>query len=341
MQTDIIKIVDSVEMLKNLAIRVRDTVDPIALDTETNGLHFKDDCVVGFSFAFSENEGYYVPLNHIEVKDYPNFPKKMITQFFQILSKKKLIFHNAKFDIQMVSSNFEVNLPVYSDTMLMAYLLAYPKIGLKELISLFFNYETISFSSLLSERFGKQWSSKGFNSSHLEAEAIYVYAVKDVLYTYKLFNKFKEEIKDYSSLLKVETNLIPLVAAMNMEGILIDKDRMLEMQEIAQLESGEMLSKIREMTWDTFQVNSPKDVKKALYEDLGLPVLKRSKQTGSPSSDAEVLEQLSYHHELPKLLMEIRSLNKFISGYLAKIPSLLTEKNEMYANFSSIGADLT
>lgn len=322
--------------LVELANRIKAATDPIAVDTETNGLFPIEDKIVGWSLAFSEEEGYYIPANH---RSSQNIPEKFIVQLFQLLSTKKTIWHNAKFDIEMIYGNYGLKLPVYSDTMAMAYIACFPELALKKIMSNLFHYETKEFDELLSEKYGKQWHANGYTAADLDPEDIYDYAIHDVLYTYKLFNLLKDDMKNYASILKLELNLIPIVAQMNMEGLHIDADKLRKMAEEAKKDSQARLEKMRETAGPTFEPNSVRQVQKVLFEDLGLPILKRSKKSGAPSTDKDVLAELELMHDFPKQLVEYRSFNKFISGYLDKIPAIVDHTKVLYANFSSIGAD--
>lgn len=328
-------IIQTKEDLLELASRIKTASEPITVDCETNGLFPVQDKIVGWSLAFSEEEGYYIPTNH---RNSLNIPEHLVKQLFQLLSTKKLIWHNAKFDIEMIKCNYDIEMPVYSDTMAMAYLACFPKLGLKDIMSNIFKYDTKEFNDLLGEKYGTQWKNNGYTAADLDAEEMYVYAINDVLYTYKLFNLLKDEMVNYESILKLELNLIPIVARMNLEGLEINKDSLRKMSAEAKAEVQERLNQMRSLAGPEFQPNSVRQVQKVLYETLGLPITKRTK-SGAPSTDASVLEELKVMHSFPQQLVEFRSLNKFISGYLDKIPAIVENTGLLYANFSNIGAD--
>lgn len=328
-------IIQTKEDLIELASRIKAATEPISVDSETNGLFPIQDKIVGWSLAFSEEEGYYIPTNH---RNSLNIPEGLVKQLFQLLQAKKLVWHNAKFDIQMIKCNYGLKMPVYADTMAMAYLACFPKLGLKDIMSNLFKYETKEFQELLVEKYGTQWKNNGYTAADLNAEEIYDYAIHDVLYTYKLYNLLKDEMKNYESIWKLELNLIPIVAQMNLEGLVIDKESLQRMSAEAKADVQERLQQMRSVAGEKFEPNSVRQVQKVLFEDLGLPITKRTK-SGAPSTDADVLEGLAPMHEFPKQLVEFRSLNKFISGYLDKIPAIVDNTQLLYANFSSIGAD--
>jgi DNA polymerase-1 len=329
-------IIQTKEDLIELARKIKNATEPIAVDTETNGLTPTNDTIIGIAIAFSDEEGYYVPTKH---RNSPNIPERLVLQLLNLLSEKKLIWHNAKFDIQMVYTNYKVKLPVFADTMAMAYIACFPKLALKEIMKEFFQKETKEFDELLKEYHGAQWKRQGYTVADLLAENIVEYAVNDTLYTYKLFNTLKDEMKDYGSIMKLELNLIPLISQMNLEGYTIDTEKLNLLSERAKVDIMQKVKEMRAVAGERFEPNSSRQVGEVLFNQLGMPVTKRSQKTGAPSADKDILEELSYLHPFPKTLKEYRSLSKFISGYLDKIPNIVERTGKLYANYTALGAE--
>jgi len=368
-------IIKTVDDLKALALRIKNATEPITVDTETNGLFAIEDKIVGWSLAFNEEEGYYIPRNH---RNSLNVPDHLHKQLFELLQTKQLIWHNAIFDIQMIKTNFGLEMPIYSDTMLMAYLACFKTLKLKEIMSSLFHYETKEFTELLGEKYGKQWKKLGYTAADLDDVDIYDYAIHDVLYTYKLFNLLKDEMNNYKSIFKLELNLLPIVAQMNLSGITIDSDRLKKLGDAASVELNQRLDAMQAdfnmlteqahqrkiaqggvdylpgtplatepgfkplsgFYGEEFKPNSPNQIRAILIDGFGLPVLKRTDKSAI-STDAEVLEQYAdeYNNEFAKKLKEYRKLTKFITGYLYKIPEICEHTGVLYANFKSIGTD--
>lgn len=328
-------IIQTKQDLIELANRIKTATEPLALDTETNGLFAQGDKIIGFSVAFSETEGYYIPVKHRESL---NIPERLVQQLFTLLKAKRLILQNGRFDIEFIYTNFGVKLPIFADTMAMAYIACFPKLGLKEIMKTYFNEDTREFKEMLEEKFGKQWRAQGYTAADLTAEDIYVYAIKDVLFTYKLFNQLKDEMKNFSSILKLELNLIPIVAQMNLEGLEIDKERLRDLSVKAKAKVADYIQEMRAVAGPQYEPNSTKQTQKVLFEQLGLPVISRTK-SGAPSSSAEVLEQLAPMHPFCKTLQDYRSMNKYVSGYLDKIPNIVDKSEKLYGSFTNIGAD--
>ena len=331
-----VELITTAEQLIALSKRIQAATEPITLDTETNGLFPITDKIIGFSVSFDEADGFYIPVSH---RRGPNIPKELATKILQRLQEKKLVYHNARFDIEFIKANFGLEMPVYADTMLMAYLMCFTDLSLKGIAKALLGQDTVEFDELLERKYGKQWSAQGYTAADLDPEEMYEYASNDTRFTYMLFNLLKDEMKQFSSILKIETNLIPIVARMNMQGMEIDVEPLERMAQEAKLEVADKIQQMRDIAGPSFEPNSHRQVAKVLFEDLNLPVLKRSKKSGAPSSDAEVLEQLAPMHAFPQLLIDYRSENKFISGYLEKIPSIVRRVGKLYANFKSIGAE--
>jgi len=126
----------------------------------------------------------------------------------------------------------------------------------------------------------------------------------------------------------MEMPLSVLLARMEAQGICVERQRLLEV--LAEVE--EKCQKLQAAVWELaqtrFNLDSPQQLGKVLYEDLKLPVLKK-KKTG-PSTDHEVLEQLASRHPLPKLLLEYRNLSKLKNTYLEKLPQWIAEDGRIH-----------
>ena len=368
------RIINTVDDLMALAKRIKSADAPIAVDTETNGLFPIEDKIVGWSLAFSETEGYYVPRNH---RYSDNVPDAQHKQLMELLQQKKLVWHNGKFDLEFIKTNLSLDMPVYSDTMVMAYLACFKKLALKEIMKDLFHYDTKEFKELLAEKYGKQWKSLGYTAADLTAEDIAEYAVNDVLYTYKLFNLLKDQMEHYKSIFKLELNLVPIVAQMNLSGITVDAEKLkgLAVQARGELDKRYALMQqvfnektafarqqseyngglpypagsplaaekgikpLTELYNVEFNPNSPYHVRAVLIEGFQLPILKRTEKSVI-STDAEVLEQyVEMGCDFAKQLQEYRSLNKYITNYLEKIPEICSHTGKLYASFNQMGAE--
>ena len=134
----------------------------VAFDTETTSLNSKTASIVGFSFCFEKNKAYYVPIEHFYLGVGEQVSKDDAKKACELLNNYKLILHNFKYDYEIIKRNFDIELNLFSDTMILAWLLDSDKpIGMDKLaIRLLDNYKTIAFKDLP--------KSKNISSSLLE-----------------------------------------------------------------------------------------------------------------------------------------------------------------------------
>ncbi len=135
----------------------------------------------------------------------------------------------------------------------------------------------------------------------------------------------------------LEGPLIEVLADMEFEGITIDVPLLDRMSREFTAELGRIEAKIFEMAGGEFHIGSPIQLRRVLFDRLGLPVLKRNK-TG-PSTDQEVLEQLAQRHPLPALLIEHRQIAKLKNTYVDALPKLVDpDTGRVHATFNQVVA---
>jgi len=117
---------------------------------------------------------------------------------------------------------------------------------------------------------------------------------------------------------EIELPLIPILARMEKRGIRIDPGRFSGLSAEMDEQLQQLMSRIYELAGCEFNLNSPKQVGEVLFENIGLPVLKRTK-TG-PSTDAEVLAELAEEHEIARLMLDYRQVSKLKSTYVDALP---------------------
>ena len=133
---------------------------------------------------------------------------------------------------------------------------------------------------------------------------------------YKLKSKDKNIIKVYSD---IEMPLVPILSKIETNGVLIDSKALQKLSKDLDKELNEIESKCFKITNKKFNLNSPKQLQEILYDELKIPVSKKT-PTGKPSTDEVTLQFLAQTNELPKLILEYRSLNKLKTGYTDKLP---------------------
>ncbi|MBS5085412.1 DNA polymerase I [uncultured Haemophilus sp.] len=295
-----------------------------ALDTETDNLDYMAANLVGISFALENGEAAYLPLQ----LDYLGAPKTL--EKTTALALLKPILKNPA--IQKVGQNFKYDLTIFArngidvqgvafDTMLESYVLnSTGRHNMDDLAKRYLGHQTISFEEIA----GKGKNQLTFNQIPLEKAA--EYAAEDADVTMKLQQVLWEKLSKEPTLEKLfkemELPLLGVLSRMERRGVLIDSDALfLQSNEIAN-----RLSELEEQAYvlagQPFNLASTKQLQEILFDKLGLPVIQKTPK-GAPSTNEEVLEELAFSHELPKVLVEHRGLSKLKSTYTDKLPQMV------------------
>ena len=295
-----------------------------ALDTETDNLDYMAANLVGISFALENGEAAYLPLQ----LDYLGAPKTL--EKTTALALLKPILENPA--IQKVGQNFKYDLTIFArngidvqgvafDTMLESYVLnSTGRHNMDDLAKRYLGHQTISFEEIA----GKGKNQLTFNQIPLEKAA--EYAAEDADVTMKLQQVLWEKLSKEPTLEKLfkemELPLLGVLSRMERRGVLIDSDALfLQSNEIAN-----RLSELEEQAYvlagQPFNLASTKQLQEILFDKLGLPVIQKTPK-GAPSTNEEVLEELAFSHELPKVLVEHRGLSKLKSTYTDKLPQMV------------------
>ncbi|MGE4383597.1 MAG: DNA polymerase I [Arcobacter sp.] len=311
----------------------RDSI--ISFDTETTDIDVNVAKIVGFSFAYEENKAYYVPISHSYLGVGNQISMEAARQAIIQLNRYKLVLQNFKYDYQIIKHNFDVELKLYADTMILSWLLnTNEKVGLDYQIDKHFRHKMISFSDVVK---------KGENFSNVEISKACEYAAEDALMTLKLFNRqleiFKE--KNEEEILKlafdVEFEFIYVLAEMENNGIKIDVELLKEYKEKSNKYISELTSKIHEISGVEFNINSTKQLGVVLFETLGLTASKKTK-TGY-STDEAVLSSIENEHPVIPLLLKYREAYKLQSTYIEPLLELglKNEDNRVHTSFLHTG----
>ena len=295
-----------------------------ALDTETDNLDYMAANLVGISFALENGEAAYLPLQ----LDYLGAPNPL--EKTTALSLLKPVLENPA--IQKVGQNFKYDLTIFArngidvqgvafDTMLESYVLnSTGRHNMDDLAKRYLGHQTITFEEIA----GKGKNQLTFNQIPLEQAA--EYAAEDADVTMKLQQVLWEKLSKEPSLEKLfkemELPLLGVLSRMERRGVLIDSDALfLQSNEIAN-----RLSELEEQAYvlagQPFNLASTKQLQEILFDKLGLPVIQKTPK-GAPSTNEEVLEELAFSHELPKVLVEHRGLSKLKSTYTDKLPQMV------------------
>lgn len=306
--------------------------DIVAFDTETTGLDVRSAKIVGFSFGLNDKEAYYVPIahNYLGVGEQVNLEdsKKAIEKIFTC----KVVGQNLKYDFAIVKNNFgSLHVDHFSDTMVLAWLLnPEHRAGLDALAKRFFDYEMVKFKDVVP---------KGQDFSAVDIEDACKYASEDAWMTYKLYDKLTEKLGP--SLLQlahdIEFPFIKTLLDMEAEGIKVDTAYFKGLETKTNSDIEKLKIDIFAQCGNEFNLNSPKQLGVVLFEQLELPVIKKTK-TGY-STDESVLTKLLEEHEVILKILEYRELAKLQSTYIKPLLKLgeSSTLNRIHTSFLQTG----
>lgn len=304
----------------------------ISIDTETTALDTKKATVVGLCFAVQEGEtrqACYIPLGH----DYEGAPEQL--DITMVLETLKPILEdptvakcgqNLKYDWHVLQNHGIELQGIRFDTMLESYTLnsVVTRHNMDDLALKYLNRRTTHFDEIA----GKGKKQLTFNQ--IEVDVAAHYGAEDADITLQLHQTLWPQIEAEPTLVKVLTEiempLLPVLAHMERNGVLLDT-------EMLAIQSGELTEKLGELekkahliAGETFNLNSSKQLQVILFENLALPILKKTPK-GQPSTAEPVLAELAEQgHEMPTLILEYRSMAKLKSTYTDALPKQISEK---------------
>ena len=309
--------------LKQLA-----TAPLFSFDTETTSLNYLQAEIVGVSFAIDSTQAAYLPVAHND----PDAPQQLardtvLARLKPLLedSEKKKIGQNLKYDAHVLA-NYGIQLQgIAHDTMLQSYLLnsTVTRHDMDSLAKHYLGRETIHYEDVA----GKGVKQISFQDVAIKQAA--PYAAEDADVTLQLHQQLWPMLKSHDAMRllyeTVERPLIKVLMRIERNGVLLDYS-MLNQQSMAlanQIIGLEL--KAHEEAGKVFNLSSPKQIQEILYDQLQLPILKKTPK-GKPSTAESVLEELALDYSLPKIILDYRKLSKLKSTYTDKLPQLVDIK---------------
>ncbi|WP_079204168.1 DNA polymerase I [Pseudomonas sp. CC6-YY-74] len=303
----------------------------IAFDSETTGLDAQKAQLVGLSFAVTAGEAAYIPLAH----SYMGVPAQLDRD--QVLAALKPILEDphkakvgqhAKYDINILanaSTPIDVQ-GVAFDTMLESYVLdsTATRHDMDSLAQKYLDHSTIRFEDIA----GKGAKQLTFDQIALELAG--PYAAEDADVTLRLHQTLWAKLEAEPSLAKVlreiEMPLVPVLARIERQGALVDAKLLGEHS----VELGDKLVALERQAFDIageeFNLSSPKQLGVILYEKLGLPIISKTAKGQASTAEAVLAELAEQDYELPKVLMQYRSLSKLKSTYTDRLPEQINPR---------------
>jgi DNA polymerase-1 len=317
------------------------SVKTFAFDTETDGLDYMTVNLIGVSFAFECGKGAYVPVGH----DYLDAPTQLDRHW--VLDKLKPLLEdpnihkigqNLKFDANIVARYGIEMQGMTFDTMLESYVWNSVS-GRHDMDSLalrYLQYETVSFESIA----GKGKKQLTFNQIDLEQAA--PYAAEDADVTLRLHERLSEKLASEPTLNsvfeKIEMPLVSVLSKMERKGVLIESGALNTQSKEIAIRLAEIEKDAFELAGQQFNLSSPKQLQIILFEQMKLPVLKKT-PSGAPSTNEEVLQELALEYALPKVIIEHRGLSKLKSTYTDKLPKMVNAATgRVHTSYNQTGA---
>jgi DNA polymerase I len=307
------------------------------LDLETTSVDAVRADIVGWAFAWSADEGYYLPIRCPAGE--PHLDEKTVVEALRpILQSPDVTLdnQNIKYDLIVLErAGIRVE-RIGFDPMIGSYLLeaGARSHNLEELARRRLGRETIPISDLIGK--GKDQKSM----ADIEVRRIAEYAVEDACLAWELSRQIEEELRTagltelYETL---ERPLVRLLADLQTRGIHVDPEALRTQSGEAAKRLDEIQGEIHTLAGRPFNIDSPLQLRDILFNELGLPV-KRKTKTGA-STDQDVLEELAALHPLPAKILEHRALTKLRNTYLDALPAIINPATQrIHTSFNQVVA---
>ena len=303
----------------------------LSLDTETTGTDPIRAELVGISFAYAENQAFYVPVPADRTE-----AQRIVDKFKPIFENPQTlkVGQNIKYDM-LVLANYGVEIqgPMF-DTMIAHYVLQ-PELhhGMDYLAEIYLHYETIKIEELIGPK-GKNQK----NMRDLDPANIYRYACEDADVTLKLKNVLEKELKqnDAEALFRdIEMPLVPVLAYMERNGVRIDTEALKETSRHFTARMNQIEEEVHRLAGVEFNIASPKQVGEVLFDRLKIVDKPKKTKTGQYVTSEEVLESLKGKHEIVEKILEHRGLKKLLGTYIDALPQLINpETGHIHTSFN-------
>ncbi|MGJ8639037.1 MAG: DNA polymerase I [Opitutaceae bacterium] len=297
------------ELIKELK-----TAKVFAFDTETTALNPRRAKLVGISFSTKAQSGWFVPMTE---------DRSVLETLRPVFADESLIKigHNLKFDLSILAEQGVSVAGTCYDTMI-AHALIDPeqRHNLDTLSEDYLQYAPIRFTELLPD------AKKGedIDYSSVEPKALADYAIEDADIALQLWHSFEPKLKETGQdkvFYEIETPLLPVLAAIEREGILMDESVLAETGASLVDHIEELRASIYETAGREFNLNSPKQLGEVLFDELKLVEKPKKTKTGQYATNEQVLSSLAPKHPIVANILEYRQLTKLKSTYIDALPN--------------------
>jgi len=303
------------------ALQAMEAAAEFCFDTETTGLVAFDADIVGLALSSKPHEGYYIPFP----REF-DAAKTRFARFQGLFSSNKVkVAQNLKYDM-MVLQRYGVSIadPCF-DTMLAHYLIEPDMRHNMDLLSeSYLHYKPVSIETLIGKKGAAQMS-----MAMVDVERVKEYAVEDADITLQLKQKLEPELHNRNVgnvFHKLEMPLVPVLAGMEQEGVRIDTGFLQDYSKTLLQQSLEIQTQIFALAGEEFNISSPMQVGKVLFEKLKLVDKPKTTKTGQYQTDEETLLSLSGEHEIIQRILDFRQLQKLKGTYVDALPQLVNPR---------------
>ena len=324
-----LKSIDDLSMIENLIHESK----CFAFDTETPSIDSLEAELVGVSFSFEANSGYYLPIAHQEKTAISR--DEALRWLKQIIeaSQDKVIGQNLKYDLQVLR-NHQIHIKkFYADTMLMSYSInsTASRHNLDALAEYYLNIKTIKFEDVMGK--GKN---KLKNFSEVPIKEATNYAAEDADITLQLYRTFETKIDDKTTkmLQEIEYPMIFVLMEMEATGALIDIKHLNSLSNNFGSKLINLVQKIHKHSGVVFNIDSPKQLSEVLFDKMGIEAkgLKKT-SSGYYSTSEAVLQKLADENEIIKDILEYRTLAKLKSTYTDKLSEICDLGSRVHTSY--------
>ena len=297
----------------------------VCFDTETTGIDALNAELVGISFSWEKGKAFYVPFP--ENRDEAQVLADKFKPFFENESIEK-IGQNVKYDLKVLTKyGIQIKGKLF-DTMIAHYLIN-PDMrhNMDVLSETYLKYAPKSIETLIGKKGKNQLSMRDVN-----LEDIKEYAAEDADVTLQLkeiFSPILDKAETKKLFEEIEIPLIPVLAAMELEGINLDEDFLKKMSVEMAKESSALEQKIYETAGEKFNLASPKQLGDVLFDKLKIGGAKQKKtKTGQYATGEEVLSYLANDNPIVKDILDWRQMVKLQSTYIDALPNQVDKKTQ-------------
>ncbi|AUS04883.1 DNA polymerase I [Pseudotamlana carrageenivorans] len=293
----------------------------VCFDTETTGLNPLSAELVGIAFSWEVGKGFYLPFP--ENRDEAQELIEQLRPFFENEAIEK-VGQNLKYDIKVLAKyNISVKGKLF-DTMLAHYLInADMRHNMDVLAETYLNYTPVSIETLIGKKGKNQLSMRD-----VDLEKQTEYAVEDADITLQLKEHFKNELGEANTQTlfdDIEIPLLRVLAAMELEGINLDKAFLNSLSEQLNSDIATLETRIYETAGETFNIASPKQLGVVLFEKLKLVDKPKKTKTGQYKTGEDILSYLAKEHPIVQDILDFRGLSKLKSTYVDALPNQIDE----------------